>query len=64
MWNTNFCGSEMIESGSPDRASVVAQFNISASSLVSGQNYPIVVTFRGGGGNSRIFTAINTFLMP
>ncbi|MED5585665.1 MAG: YHYH protein [Verrucomicrobiota bacterium] len=52
------------ENGSPDRASVVAQFNISASSLVSGQRYPIVVTFRGGGGNSRLFTATNEFLMP
>ena len=52
------------ENGSPDRASVVAQFNISSSSLVSGQSYPIVVTFRGGGGNSRLFTATNEFLMP
>ncbi|MCP4846462.1 MAG: sulfatase-like hydrolase/transferase [Verrucomicrobiaceae bacterium] len=52
------------ENGVPDRASVVAQFNISASSLVSGQSYPMVVTFRGGGGNSRIFTATNEFQVP
>ncbi len=52
------------ENGAPDRTSVVAQFNISASGLLSGQSYPMVVTFRGGGGNNRIFTATNQFQIP
>ena len=52
------------ENGIPDPASVVAEFNISSSGLVSGQSYPIEVTFRGGGGASRIFTASNQFVMP
>ncbi|MCP4816801.1 MAG: hypothetical protein GY888_30180, partial [Planctomycetaceae bacterium] len=52
------------ENAVPDRVSVVAEFNVTSSSLISGQSYPIVVTFRGGGGNSRIFTATNEFQMP
>ncbi|MDP6208915.1 MAG: hypothetical protein QGG01_11435, partial [Roseibacillus sp.] len=45
-------------------ASVVAEFNLSTSNLISGQSYPMVVTFRGRGGANRIFTASNQFLMP
>ncbi|MEC9054480.1 MAG: hypothetical protein VX633_04195, partial [Verrucomicrobiota bacterium] len=52
------------ENGIPDPASVVAEFNVSSSGLVSGQSYPMEVTFRGGGGASRIFTASNQFVMP
>ena len=52
------------EIGDPDEASVVANFNISASGLTSGQSYDIVVTFPGGGGNNRIFTATNQYLVP
>ena len=52
------------ESGNPDAASCVAEFNLSTSSLTSGQSYDMVVTFRGGGGNNRIFTATNQFTMP
>ena len=52
------------ERGAPDRPSVVAEFNLSTSSLISGQSYPMVVTFRGGAGNSRIFAASNQFVMP
>ncbi|GAA5479749.1 sulfatase-like hydrolase/transferase [Haloferula helveola] len=51
------------ESGNPDQFSVVAFFDVSASSLVSGQSYTMVVTFPGAGGG-RDFTATNTFTMP
>jgi len=52
------------ERGAPDRPSGVAEFNLSTSNLISGQSYPMVVTFRGRGGANRIFTASNQFLMP
>ena len=52
------------ERGAPAPASVVAEFNLSTSGLISGQSCPMVVTFRGGGGASRIFTSSNQFVMP
>ena len=50
------------ESGNPDPFSVVAEFDLAASGLTSGQSYDIIVTFPGGGG--RPFTATNQFLVP
>ena len=50
------------ESGDPDQFSVVAEFDAANSGLTSGQSYPIVVTFPGGGG--RNFTATNQYLVP
>ncbi len=52
------------EAGTPDPASVVAEFDIANSGLISGQSYPVEVVFRGGGGASRIFTATSQFMMP
>ena len=52
------------EAGTPDPASVVAEFDIANSGLISGQSYPVEVVFRGGGGASRIFTATSQFVMP
>lgn len=48
------------ENGDPDQFSVVAAFDVSASGLVSGQSYDIVVSFPGGMGN-RVFTATNQY---
>ena len=50
--------------GDPDPASVVAAFDIANSGLVTGESYSVEVVFRGGGGASRVFTAINQFMMP
>ena len=50
--------------GNPDPASVVAAFDIANSGLVTGESYSVEVVFRGGGGASRVFTAINQFVMP
>jgi hypothetical protein len=52
------------EEGDPDPASVVAEFDVANSGLISGQSYPVEVSFRGGGGASRIFTATSQFVMP
>ena len=52
------------EDGNPDPASVVATFDIANSGLISGESYSIEVSFRGGGGASRIFTATSQFVMP
>jgi len=52
------------ESGDPARFSVVADFNVAAAGLTSGQSYDIIVSFPGAGGTSRLFTATNQFLVP
>jgi arylsulfatase A-like enzyme len=50
--------------GDPDQFSVVALFDEPASGLISGQAYDIVVSFPGGGGTNRIFTATNKYVAP
>ncbi len=50
------------ENGDPDQFSVVATFDVSASGLISGQAYDIIVSFPGAGG--RTFTATTQFVMP
>ena len=52
------------EEGDPDPTSVVAEFDVANSGLISGQSYSVEVSFRGGGGASRIFTATSQFVMP
>jgi len=52
------------EEGNPDPTSVVAEFDVANSGLISGQSYSVEVSFRGGGGASRIFTATSQFVMP
>ena len=52
------------ESGDPDQFSVVADFDVAASGLTSGQSYDIIVSFPGAGGTNRLFTATNQFLVP
>lgn len=51
------------ENGDPDQFSVVAEFDVAASGLISGQSYDIIVSFPGG-GSSRTFTATNQYQVP
>ncbi len=60
--NVTTSAARVDENGTPDQFSVVAQFDAANSGLTSGQSYPIIVTFPGGGG--REFTATNQFTMP
>ena len=52
------------EAGDPDQFSVVAEFDLATSGLTSGQSYEIIVSFPGGGGTTRTFTATNQYLVP
>ena len=49
--------------GDPDQFSVVAEFDVGASGLVSGVQYDVVVSFPGAMGN-RVFTLVDYYTAP
>ena len=50
------------EAGNPDPLSVVIEFDVASSGLVSGLSYDIVITFPGNDG--RVITATHQFQIP